>query len=186
MNFTRTYKSEQTHKKKLESMIGPVLKGDHVKKLDSQVAHNAEFFRRDEGFLPGRTDTNPRRQVCAVLLRSGKRLTLSTAEITYAEKPPEAEKATINLDKEEEESEEDVEIDRQEGNNVDRPTTINNDRQEGNDVDRPTAIKIDRQNESNVDRHSTTTKSAVERVYRTFPPFPPNKTQTKRELDKAI
>ncbi|KAF3561328.1 hypothetical protein DY000_02015252 [Brassica cretica] len=102
------------------------------------------------------------------------------------EKPPEAEKATINLDKEEEESEEDVEIDRQEGNNVDRPTTINNDRQEGNDVDRPTAINIDRQNESNVDRHSTTTKSAVERVYRTFPPFPPNKTQTKRELDKAI
>ena len=48
---------------------------DHVKKLDSQVAHNAEFVRRDEGFLPGRTETNPRRQVCAVLLRSGKRLT---------------------------------------------------------------------------------------------------------------
>ncbi|KAF3529186.1 hypothetical protein DY000_02040240 [Brassica cretica] len=35
----------------------------------------------------------------------------------------EAEKATINLDQEEEESGEDVEIDRQEGNNVDRLTT---------------------------------------------------------------
>ncbi|KAF2598022.1 hypothetical protein F2Q68_00009963 [Brassica cretica] len=47
-----------------------------------------------------------------------------------------AEKATINLDEEEEESEEDVEIDRQEGNNVDRPTMGNIDRQTGNNVDR--------------------------------------------------
>ena len=47
---------------------------DHVKKLDSQVAHNAGFVRRDERFLHGKTDTNPRRQVCSVLLRSGKRL----------------------------------------------------------------------------------------------------------------
>ena len=60
------------------------------------------------------------------------------------------------------------------------------DRQEGNDFDRPTAINIDRQNEGNVDRHSTPAKSAVERVYRTLPPFPPNKTQTKRKLGKAI
>ncbi|KAF3535940.1 hypothetical protein F2Q69_00022745 [Brassica cretica] len=73
---------------------------DHVKKLDSQVAHNKR-----------------------------KCLSPSTVEITYAEKPPEAEKATINLDEEEEKSEEEEEIDRQEGNNVDRPTTINIDRQ---------------------------------------------------------
>ncbi|KAF3539349.1 hypothetical protein F2Q69_00023331 [Brassica cretica] len=86
------------------------------------------------------------------------------------EKPPEAKKATINLDEEEEESEEDVKIDRKEGNNVDRPTTVN----------------IDRQNENNVDRRSTPAKPAVERVYWTFPPFPSNKTQTKKELDKAI
>ncbi|KAF2560694.1 hypothetical protein F2Q70_00017006 [Brassica cretica] len=56
-----------------------------------------------------------------------------------------AEKATINLDEEEEESEEDVEIDRQEGNNVDRPTMGNIDRQTGN----------------NVDRHSTPAKPAT-------------------------
>ncbi|XP_013608223.1 PREDICTED: uncharacterized protein LOC106314978 [Brassica oleracea var. oleracea] len=143
---------------------------NHVKKLDSQVAHNAGLVRRDEGFLPGKTDTNPRHQVCAVLLRSEKRLSPSTVEITSAKKTPEAEKATINLDEEEEESEEDVKIDRQERNNVDRPTTVNIDRQEGN----------------NVDRHSTPATPAVERVYRNLPPFPPNKTQTKRELDKAI
>ncbi|KAF3595212.1 hypothetical protein DY000_02022683 [Brassica cretica] len=71
---------------------------DHVKKLDSHVAHNAGFVRRDEGFLPGKTETNPRRQVCAVLLRSGKRLSPSIVEITSAEKLPEAEKATINPD----------------------------------------------------------------------------------------
>ena len=103
-------------------------------------------------------------------LRSGKRLTLSTIEINYAEKPGkvektaesrsrpilldnpdpgsepsrgkkrsntgEAEKAMINLDEDEEESEEDVEIDRQEGNNVDRPTMVNIDRQTGNNFDR--------------------------------------------------
>ena len=115
MSFTRTYKAEQTHKRKLEYMMEQVLKrqqkmcavldekfdsvysdlhdkfetlSDNFKKLDTQVAHNAEFVRRDEGFLPGRTDTNLRRQVCAVLLRSGKRLTLGIAAITSAEKPP--------------------------------------------------------------------------------------------------
>ena len=86
---------------------------DHVKKLDSQVTHNAGFVRRDEGFLPGKTDTNPRHQVCAVLLISGKHLSPSAVEITSVEKPPEAEKETIHLDEEEEESEEDVEIDQQ-------------------------------------------------------------------------
>ncbi|KAF3540632.1 hypothetical protein F2Q69_00020760 [Brassica cretica] len=175
MSFTKTYKAEQTHKSKLESMMEQVLKGqqkmsevlderldsvysdlhdkfgtlsDHVKKLDSQVAHNAGFVRRDEGFLTGKTDTNPGRQVCAVLLRSGKRLSPTAVEITYAEKPSEAEKTTINLDEEEEELEEDVEIDRQKGNNVDRLSMIN----------------IDRQNENNVDRHSTPAKRVVERV----------------------
>ncbi|XP_013607979.1 PREDICTED: uncharacterized protein LOC106314692 [Brassica oleracea var. oleracea] len=172
MSFTKTYKAEQTHKSKLESMMEQVLKGQQKMsaKLDSQVAHNAGFVRKDEKFLPGKTDTNPRRQVCYVLLRSGKRLSPSAVEITSAEKPPEAEKATINLDEEEEKLEEDVEINLQEGNIVNRPTMIN----------------IDRQNENNVDRRSTPAKSAVEREYRTFPPFPPNKTQPKRELDKAI
>ncbi|XP_013751202.1 uncharacterized protein LOC106453502 [Brassica napus] len=197
MSFTRTYEAGQTHSSKLESMIGQVLKRQQkmsaflderldsvysdshdkfealsyrVKKLDRQVAHNAGFVRRDEGFLPGKADTNPRCQVCAVLLRSRKRLSPSAEEITSAEKTPEAEKETINLDEEEEESEEYVEINRHEGNNVDRPTTVN----------------IDRQNENNVDRHSTPATPAVERVCRTLPPFPPNKTQTKRELDKPI
>ncbi|KAF3535581.1 hypothetical protein F2Q69_00022424 [Brassica cretica] len=46
------------------------------------------------------------------------------------------EEAAIDLEEEEEELEEEVEIYRQEGNNVDRPTTVNIDRQTGNNVDR--------------------------------------------------
>ncbi|KAF3553577.1 hypothetical protein F2Q69_00012748 [Brassica cretica] len=80
------------------------------------------------------------------------------------------EEVAIDLEEEEEELEEDVEIDRQEGTNVDRPTTVNIDRHTGN----------------NVDRCSAPAEPAVERVYWTLPPFPPKKTQTKRELDKAI
>ena len=59
-------------------------------------------------------------------------------------------------------------------------------RQEGNNVDRPTTVNIDRKTGNNVYRCSIPTEPAVERVYRTLPPIPPNKTQTKRELDKAI
>ena len=144
---------------------------------------------------------NPKRQVNAFLLRSGKCLNPSAIEINYAEKRAQVEKtgesrsrpialdslnpesetprekersnaeeATIDLEGEEEELEENVDIDRQEGTNVYRPTTV----------------KINRQTGNNVDRHSTPVKPAVERVYRTLPPFPPKKTQTKRELDKAI
>ncbi|KAF2560923.1 hypothetical protein F2Q70_00017156 [Brassica cretica] len=64
-----------------------------------------------------------------------KQVRFTDEKITFAEKPPEAEKVTINLDEGEDESEEDVEIDRQEGNNVDRLTTVNIDRQNENNVD---------------------------------------------------
>ncbi|KAF3604049.1 hypothetical protein F2Q69_00035067 [Brassica cretica] len=72
------------------------------------------------------------------------------------------EEAAVDLEKEEEELEKDVEI------------------------DRPTMVNIDRQTGNNVDRRSTPAEPVVERVYRTLPPFPLNKTQTKRELDEAI
>ncbi|KAF2568005.1 hypothetical protein F2Q68_00025214 [Brassica cretica] len=87
------------------------------------------------------------------------------SETPHEKERTNTKEAAINL-----EEEEDVEIDRQEGTNVDRPTMVNIDRQTGNNVDRP----------------PTPAEQAVERVYRTLPPFPPNKTQTKRELDKAM
>ncbi|XP_024010206.1 uncharacterized protein LOC112085245 [Eutrema salsugineum] len=39
----------------------------HVKKLDTQVAQTAESVKRQEGFLPGKTDTNPRHYLTLVL-----------------------------------------------------------------------------------------------------------------------
>ncbi|XP_024013122.1 uncharacterized protein LOC112087445 [Eutrema salsugineum] len=47
----------------------------HVKKLDTQVAQTAESVKRQEGFLPGKTDTNPKHYCSAISLRSGKKLT---------------------------------------------------------------------------------------------------------------
>ncbi|XP_024004828.1 uncharacterized protein LOC112081984 [Eutrema salsugineum] len=47
----------------------------HVKKLDTQVAQTAEYVKRQEGFLPGKTDTNPRHYCSAISSRSGKKLT---------------------------------------------------------------------------------------------------------------
>ncbi|XP_024009805.1 uncharacterized protein LOC112085103 [Eutrema salsugineum] len=47
----------------------------YVKKLDTQVAQTAESLKRQEGFLPGKTDTNPRHYCSAISLRSGKKLT---------------------------------------------------------------------------------------------------------------
>ena len=65
---------------------------EHIKRLDSQVAENATAIKRETRRLPGRTDANPKCQVNVVLLRSRKRLTPSTIEINYAEKPGEVEK----------------------------------------------------------------------------------------------
>ena len=174
---------------------------EHIKRLDGQVAENSTTIKREAWRLPGRTDANPKRQINAVLLRSGRHLIPRTIEISNAEKHaiveengenrshliilddsntesethrekelPNTEEAAINLEEEEEELEEDVEIDRQERTNVDRHATGNINRHSGN----------------NIDRQSTPAEPAVERVYRPLPPFPPNKTQTKRELDKAI
>ena len=172
-----------------------------IKRLDSQVAENAAAIKRKTGGLPGRTDANPKHQVNAVLFRSGKRLIPRAIEINNTKKhvvveetgesgshpidlddsstesgiprerqKPNIEKEAIELEEEEGEIEEDAEIDRQGRTSIDRQNTVS----------------IDRPSEKNVDRLPTPTDPVIERMYRTLPPFPPNKTQTKRELDKAI
>ena len=65
---------------------------EHIKRLDGQVAENLTAIKREMGRFPGRPDANPKRQVNAVLLRSGKHLNPSTIEINYAEKRAEVEK----------------------------------------------------------------------------------------------
>ncbi|XP_024006449.1 uncharacterized protein LOC112082959 [Eutrema salsugineum] len=46
----------------------------HVKQLDTEVVQTAGSVKRQEGFLPGKTDTNPRHHCSAITLRSGKNL----------------------------------------------------------------------------------------------------------------
>ncbi|XP_024005011.1 uncharacterized protein LOC112082144 [Eutrema salsugineum] len=103
-SFSRNYGSlpTQTPDNKVKSMLEQILEGQqkmtvdfngkidalymdlngkievlntHVKKLDTQVAQTAESVKRQEGFLPGKTDTNPRHYCSAISLRSGKKLT---------------------------------------------------------------------------------------------------------------
>ncbi|KAF3592244.1 hypothetical protein DY000_02023834 [Brassica cretica] len=49
-----------------------------IRKLESQVANIGTAIKRETGRLPGRTDLKPRRQVSAVMLRSGKHLATNT------------------------------------------------------------------------------------------------------------
>ena len=102
MSFTKGYQAAPTHEGIVEFIMGKVLKGQqkmsanfdvrldsmysnlnekfegvsaHLKKLDIQVAHYDGLVRREEGFFPGITDTNPRHPVNVVTLRSGRQLT---------------------------------------------------------------------------------------------------------------
>jgi len=43
----------------------------HLKKLDVQVAQTAQSINRQEGFLPGNPDANPRMSYNAILIREG-------------------------------------------------------------------------------------------------------------------
>jgi len=43
----------------------------HLKKLDVQVAQTAQPIKRQEGFLPGNPDANPRKRCNAILIREG-------------------------------------------------------------------------------------------------------------------
>jgi len=43
----------------------------HLKKLDVQVAQTAQPIKRQEGFLPGNPDANPRKSCNAILIREG-------------------------------------------------------------------------------------------------------------------
>ncbi|XP_024010235.1 uncharacterized protein LOC112085267 [Eutrema salsugineum] len=77
--FSRNYGSlpTQTPDNEVKSMLEQILEvlNTHVKKLDTQVAQTAESVKRQEGFLPGKTDTNPRHYCSAISSRSGKKLT---------------------------------------------------------------------------------------------------------------
>ncbi|KAF3544582.1 hypothetical protein DY000_02006676 [Brassica cretica] len=135
--------------------------------LSREIAINAVLLRSGKCLIPRAIveETSESRSRPIILDDPG-----TESEIPREKERPNTEEEAIDLEEEEGEMEEDAQIDRQERTNVDRQTTVNIDQHSGN----------------NVDRLPTPAEPAVERVYRTLPPFPPNKTQTKRELDKAI
>ncbi|XP_048619838.1 uncharacterized protein LOC125590346 [Brassica napus] len=174
--------------------------GELIRKLEGLVAEIATAIKREAGCLPGRTDLNPRRQVSAVMLRSGKNLAADTRNNIDVGKPDDADKTGKSnsqpilhndLDPNPSQENRKTTAEKAKGKAIDleleEDTEIEDeiDRQYETDVDRPKTPSIDRQPERPVDRRSTQPEPIIERVYRTLPPFPP-KTQTKKSLENAI
>ena len=150
---------------------------EHIKRLDGQVVENETAIKREAGRLPGRTDANPKRQVNAVLLRSGKRLIPSTIEINNSEKRAVVEETGENrscliiLDdpnteletprKKELPNTKEAAIDLEE-EEEELEEDVEIDRQVRTNVDRHTTVNIDQQCGYNVDRRLTPAKPAME------------------------
>ncbi|KAG5384626.1 hypothetical protein IGI04_036096 [Brassica rapa subsp. trilocularis] len=152
--------------------------GELIRKLEGQVAEIATAIKSDAGCLPGRTDLNPRRQVSAVILRSGKNLAAGTRNNSDVGKPDDADETgksnshPIFLDeldpnpsqdsrKTTAEKAKEKAIDLE----LDEDTEIEDeiDRQYGTDVDRPKTPTVDQQPEKPIDRRSTQPEPIIER-----------------------
>ncbi|KAG5384359.1 hypothetical protein IGI04_035829 [Brassica rapa subsp. trilocularis] len=144
---------------------------EHIKRPDCRVAENATAIKKETRRLPGRTDANPKRQVNAVLLRSGKHLISRAIEINNTEKHDvveetgESRSRPIILDDPNTESEiprgrerpniegEAINLEEEEGEiEEDAEIEIEIDRQERTNVDRQTTVNINRHSGNDVDR----------------------------------
>ena len=99
--FTENHKMATDMNGKIDIIYSELMRkfdalSEHIKRLDDQVEENVTAIKREAGCLPGRTDANPKRQVNAVLLRSGKCLISSTIEINNTEKRDVAEETGEN------------------------------------------------------------------------------------------
>ncbi|KAF3586858.1 hypothetical protein F2Q69_00029024 [Brassica cretica] len=137
--------------------------------MDSQVAENATAIKRETGCFLGWTDANPKRQVNAVLLRSGKRLIPRALEINNTEKhdvveeTDESRSHPINLDDPSTESE----IPRERGNPNTEEEAIKLEEEEGEIED---DAEIDRQERTSVDRQTTSDERRTKRRFDTNRP----------------
>ncbi|XP_013633397.1 PREDICTED: uncharacterized protein LOC106339137 [Brassica oleracea var. oleracea] len=174
--------------------------GELIRKLESQVAEIVTAIKRETGRLPGSADLNPRRQVSAVILRSGKRLATNTKSNTDVENSantdeigksdsqpillddPDPKSSRANGKSTAEINKEKI-IDLELENDSEIEAEI--DRQYGTHVDQPVDPVVDQLPNNPIDRRPTRPKPTVERVYRTLPPYPP-KSQTKKSLEYAI
>ncbi|XP_018462183.1 uncharacterized protein LOC108833253 [Raphanus sativus] len=215
MRSTRSHEEEQTHESIVESKLEEILKdqqntvldadvrfdsmcsnfnkkfkalSDHLKVLESRVSRDDGFVRREKECLPRRIDTNPKRQVCSVLLRSGKRLvpttreSVSNGELAKGERTEKCGSKPIILDDSEPIN---LSDDKKEDSTIDRQSKQDIDQQKGKNIDRRGDATIDRRPTPTTLR-TTPVEPVTERMYKPLTPFPPNTSQTKRELDKAI
>ncbi|KAG5407894.1 hypothetical protein IGI04_014013, partial [Brassica rapa subsp. trilocularis] len=152
--------------------------GEVIRKLEGQVAEIATAIKRDAGCLPGRTDLNPRRQVSAVILHSGKNLAAGTKNNSDIGKPDDADETgksnshPIFLDElepnpsqenrkttTEKAKEKAIDLELEEDTEIEDEI----DRQYGTDVDRPKTSTVDQQPEKPIDRRSTQPEPIIER-----------------------
>ncbi|KAF2569876.1 hypothetical protein F2Q68_00025603 [Brassica cretica] len=174
--------------------------GELIRKLESQVAEIATAIKRETGRLPGSTDLNPRRQVSAAMLRSGKRLATNTKNNTGIGNSANADetgksnsqpillhdpdpKRSRENGKSTAENNKEKTIDLEVGDDSEIEAEI--DRQYGTQVNRPVEPVVDQHSNNPIDRRSTQPEPTIERVYRNLPPYPP-KSQTKKSLEYAI
>ncbi|KAF2546094.1 hypothetical protein F2Q70_00021373 [Brassica cretica] len=85
--FTGNRKTKSDFYGKINMVYGKLMEkadslGELIRKLENQVAEITTAIKRETGRLPGGTDLKPRRQVSAVMLRSGKRLATNTKSNT--------------------------------------------------------------------------------------------------------
>ena len=157
-----------------------------IRKLESQVAEIVTAIKRETGRLPRRTDLNPRRQVSAVLLHSGKHLATNTKNNTeignyaYADETCKSDSQPILLD--DPHLKPSCENEKSTAENNKEKTIdleIEEDSEIEAEIDRQYATHVDRlvepigdQNLNNpIDRRPTLPEPTIERVYRTLPPF---------------
>ncbi|KAF3582077.1 hypothetical protein DY000_02031468 [Brassica cretica] len=77
--LTGNSKAKSVFYGKINTVYGKLMEkadslGELIRNLESQVAEIVTAIKRETRRLPGGTDLNPKRQVSAVMLRSGKRL----------------------------------------------------------------------------------------------------------------
>ncbi|XP_019085387.1 PREDICTED: uncharacterized protein LOC104714941 [Camelina sativa] len=188
--FTRTYgnnsyqspppKSAETSK--MEAMLEQLLQGQEQMtvtfngKLDNVYT---DLNGKQEGYLPSRTESNPKHSCNAVTLRSGKQL----HPIPQKNQTDDLQEL-IDIDDEEDVSAEPVSTDTHGHRSTPKPCEVS---------DKIPEQSVDRHQPGGIDQRQPWTETAnvrsptpvAERVYTPKVPFPKNPRKSKQELDDA-
>ncbi|XP_024006440.1 uncharacterized protein LOC112082948 [Eutrema salsugineum] len=169
----------------------------HVKKLDIQLAQTAEAVKRQEGFLPGKTDTNPRHYCSAITLRSCKKLTLELKKGVSEDEIMELEESAEDFKTEEPvSSDTTTSVARHQVEDTKKKSEVSDNTTTGVERHQPEVPKsgpVSSNTTTSVDRHQPPTEAYItkkpkpleERVYKPKIPYPGSPKSSKQELDDA-